>query len=1052
MQFSKCLVGYVHLAAYCRYAFAKGGECCLQFADVRRHVLHCLTELLRCAVNSSLNFFHADVVESVNGALQRCDCILQFSKCLVGYVHLAAYCRHAFTKGGEYCLQFADIRRNLADFQRQITCCIGNCRFQFLFQRRNFGRCSNRGKLSFDLTDFVFQCLLNFRKFTLLFAIAQQCTAECLDGIHYCCVVYKVGDLLAIGAYVGNFRQSVCAVDFHFFNRCCVVDCVQRCSGNNNCRFAFGICSRRNFGDCLLLGLCKSGCAFLSQSVDCVVCGKFAFGNLTDCNNRFAVYQSRNFIGKGNALKRCVQSDVCQSLRFCLFESNFVVDTCCYCVHACRVQFGDLFDKVKVGGDVHLFHFGCSHLCQNVEVVNSACGVSSAFGKFSCVTCNVIGCISGKVLNVHYLPIAGVRFLQNDVVFVHVVAVEVGNFRSACDKHRSFGNFLQSCNHKVFLCADVVHNGFHCHFVDFHLYRAVAVGGNFAVKRTAYRYFAFRCRNSRRERSCGHVDFRLVTAYRTGECSACNVNYRCGGFFSVIGFGDNSAVKCAVVDVCSSVRTFTRGAVRPRPCLHDVFECSAVDFQCIPVENGFLFGVVATAKECTVFDGNCTAVVLDCVESCGECTAVDCEGCRLVVAVFHKRTEIVGAFLALANFHACIYRKVAVVEDCVPGITVCTRCSACFQTSAVHTAVQHCNAVVVQSGFSVRNVVHGAYALYRESAVVGDCVLSVNVGDCLFVEVDCYFLSFGNNNAFGNVAKQRDCFPCGYCVNSRLQGNIAYSVVQSNVLAINNRCVAFFVHRCRVQNTSVGKFRVLRSNSKFAVAYVVVHTFGNYTACKRTARNGNCGNRCSAGFVLYVGFVESLTVGVCSQVLEFATADVDGNGKFCGVLADCDSNTVNGCSTAVGLSSKVRRCADGTAVDIERSCTQLDTAFNADNLASVHRERASACLIDTNCRTDLSAVDFDVCFHRVTAVGVNTDAVGSVNFRTVVYFHCGIVEKQHVETVFTVGIGFCVVEYCLGVVEFRNGTARRVVGKGAIGECVKDILATLRTEQHCRVG
>ena len=929
---------------------------------------------------------------------------------------------------------------------------IVNVTLQIQLQLSNFLRGCKRCKRCLHFGNLCFKCSLHFRKFTLLFAIAQQCTAECLDGIHYCCVVYKVVNLLTIGAYVGNFRQSVCAVDFHFFNRCCVVDCVQRSGGNNNCRFAFGICSRRNFGDCLLLGLCKSGCAFLSQSVDCVVCGKFAFGNLTDCNNRFAVYQSRNFIGKGNALKRCVQSDVCQSLRLCLFESNFVVDTCCYCVHACRVQFGDLFDKVKVGGDVHLFHFGCSHLCQNVEVVNSACGVSSAFGKFSCVTCNVIGCISGKVLNVHYLPIAGVRFLQNDVVFVHGVAVEVGNFRSACDKHRSFGNFLQSCNHKVFLCADVVHNGFHCHFVDFHLYRAVAVGGNFAVKRTAYRYFAFRCRNSRRELSCGHVDFRLVAAYRTGECSACNVNYRCGSFFSVIGFGDNSAVECSTADVCGSVRTFTRGAVRPRPCLHDVFKRSAADFQCIPVENGFLFGIVATATECTVFDGNCAAVVLDCVESCGECTAVDCEGCRLVVAVFHKRTEIVGAFLALANFHACIYRKVAVVEDCVPGITVCTRCSACFQTSAVHTAVQHCNAVVVQSGFSVRNVVHGAYALYRESAVVGDCVLSVNVDDCLFVEVDCYFLSFGNNNAFGNVAKQRDCFPCGYFVNSRLQGNIAYSVVQSNVLAFNNRCVAFFIHRCRVQNMSVGKFRVLRSNSKFAAAYVVVHTFGNYTACKRTARNGNCGNRCRAGFVLYVGFVESLTVGVCSQVLEFATADFDGNGKFCGVLADCDSNTVNGCSTAVGLSSKVRRCADGTAVDIERSCTQLDTAFNADNLASVHRERASACLIDTNCRTDLSAVDFDVCFHRVTAVGVNTDAVGSVNFRTVVYFHCGIVEKQHVETVFTVGIGFGVVEYCLGVVEFRNGTARRVVGKGAIGECVKDILATLRTEQHCRVG
>ena len=642
--------------------------------------------------------------------------------------------------------------------------------------------------------------------------------------------------MLTIGAYVGNFRQSVCAVDFHFFNRSCVVDCVQRSGGNNNCRFAFGICRCDNFRNSVFLCFVKGCCAFLSQSVDCVVCGKFAFGNLTDCNNRFAVYQSRNFIGKGNALKRCVQSDVCQSLRFCLFESNFVVDTCCYCVHACRVQFGDLFDKVKVGGDVHLFHFGCSHLCQNVEVVNSACGVSSAFGKFSCVTCNVIGCISGKVLNVHYLPIAGVRFLQNDVVFVHGVAVEVGNFRSACDKHRSFGNFLQSCNHKVFLCADVVHNGFHCHFVDFHLYRAVAVGGNFAVKRTAYRYFAFRCRNSRRERSCGHVDFRLVTAYRTGECSACNVNYRCGGFFSVIGFGYNSAVECSTADVCGSVRTFTRGAVRPRPCLHDVFECSAADFQCIPVENGFLFGVVATAKECTVFDGNCAAVVLDCVESCSECTAVDCEGCRLVVAVFHKRTEIVGAFLALANFHACIYRKVAVVEDCVPGITVCTRCSACFQTSAVHTAVQHCNAVVVQSGFSVRNVVHGAYALYRESAVVGDCVLSVNVDDCLSVEVDCYFLSFGNNNAFGNVAKQRDCFPCGYCVNSRLQGNIAYSVVQSNVLAFNNRCVAFFIHFGDVSHIAVGIVTVMYRCLETTAAYVERRCLVGYKVAHYIAR------------------------------------------------------------------------------------------------------------------------------------------------------------------------------------------------------------------------
>ena len=193
----------------------------------------------------------------------------------------------------------------------------------------------------------------------------------------------------------------------------------------------------------------------------------------------------------------------------------------------------------------------------------------------------------------------------------------------------------------------------------------------------------------------------------------------------------------------------------------------------------------------------------------------------------------------MANFHACIYRKVAVVEDCVPGITVCTRCSACFQTSAVHTAVQHCNAVVVQSGFSVRNVVHGAYALYRESAVVGDCVLSVNVGDCLFVEVDCYFLSFGNNNAFGNVAKQRDCFPCGYCVNSRLQGNIAYSVVQSNVLAFNNRCVAFFIHFGDVSHIAVGIVTVMYRCLETTAAYVerrclVGNQIAHHIACCAT--------------------------------------------------------------------------------------------------------------------------------------------------------------------------------------------------------------------------
>ena len=88
-------------------------------------------------------------------------------------------------------------------------------------------------------------------------------------------------------------------------------------------------------------------------------------------------------------------------------------------------------------------------------------------------------------------------------------------------------------------------------------------------------------------------------------------------------------------------------------------------------------------------------------------------------------------------------------------------------------------------------------------------MLSFNVGDCLSVEVDCYFLSFGNNNAFGNVAKQRDCFPCGYCVNSRLQGNIAYSVVQSNVLAFNNRCVAFFIHFCYVSHKAFGKVTVM---------------------------------------------------------------------------------------------------------------------------------------------------------------------------------------------------------------------------------------------------
>ena len=242
-------------------------------------------------------------------------------------------------------------------------------------------------------------------------------------------------------------------------------------------------------------------------------------------------------------------------------------------------------------------------------------------------------------------------------------------------------------------------------------------------------------------------------------------------------------------------------------------------------------------------------------------------------------------------------------------------------------------------------------------SVVGHRCSACLVGrQCFAVEIQHYVFAFGNIYRFGSVFKQCNGFTGTRSIYCCLQGNVTYSVVQSNVLAFNNRCVAFFIHRCRVQNTSVGKFRVLRSNSKFAVAYVVVHTFGNYTACKRTARNGNCGNRCRAGFVLYVGFVESLTVGVCSQVLEFATADVYSDLSLCRVLTDCNCSACYRGTATVRSFGKVGFCGNNSVRNVQCAVAKFNCAIVTDNFATVHIEGTNTGMIDCSRTYHLATV------------------------------------------------------------------------------------------------
>ena len=155
---------------------------------------------------------------------------------------------------------------------------------------------------------------------------------------------------------------------------------------------------------------------------------------------------------------------------------------------------------------------------------------------------------------------------------------------------------------------------------------------------------------------------------------------------------------------------------------------------------------------------------------------------------------------------------------------------------------------------------------------------------------------------------------------------------------------------------AVDKFRVAGGNCEVTATYVVVSTFRKHCACKRTACNFNYGNRCFACNVLYVGFVESLTVGVCSQVLEFATADVYSDLSLCSVLTDCNCSACYRGTATVRSFGKVGFCGNNSVLNVQCAVAKFNCAIVTDNFATVHIEGTNTGMIDCSRTYHLATV------------------------------------------------------------------------------------------------
>ena len=239
-------------------------------------------------------------------------------------------------------------------------------------------------------------------------------------------------------------------------------------------------------------------------------------------------------------------------------------------------------------------------------------------------------------------------------------------------------------------------------------------------------------------------------------------------------------------------------------------------------------------------------------------------------------------------------------------------------------------------------------------SVVGHRCSACLVGrQCFAVEIQHYVFAFGNIYRFGSVFKQCNGFTGTRSTNGFLQRMIANVVHNRYKGLLNNFQNSVFANFNRI---AVDKFRVAGGNCEISTAYVVVSTGGDNAACKFTTRNGNCGNRCFACNVLYVCFVESLTVGVCSQVLEFATADVYSDFSLCSVLTDCNCSACYRGTATVRSFGKVGFCGNNSVRNVQCAVAKFNCAIVTDNFATVHIEGTNTGMIDCSRTYHLATV------------------------------------------------------------------------------------------------
>ena len=338
----------------------------------------------------------------------------------------------------------------------------------------------------------------------------------------------------------------------------------------------------------------------------------------------------------------------------------------------------------------------------------------------------------------------------------------------------------------------------------------------------------------------------------------------------------------------------------------------------------------------------------------------------LIVGIERSAGDVQNAVFIVFNGDTCtVVRSAHNVESCAcrlatyvvgnyaSGVSVYINVHALYRQTF---AQRHCAFVVQRVPVGTFHRTNDCSVDDSYRAVVFDCgnifLLCIH-RYCVSAKVKNDILSFGNCYRFIGIYKQCYGRAVTCVVNGFLQRMIANVVHNRYKGLLNNFQNSVFADFNRI---AVDKFRVAGGNCEISTAYVVVSTGGDNAACKFTTRNGNCGNGCRAGFVLYVCFVESLTVGVCSQVLEFATADVYSDLSLCSVLTDCNCSACYRGTATVRSFGKVGFCGNNSVRNVQCAVAKFNCAIVTDNFATVHIEGTNTGMIDCSRTYHLATV------------------------------------------------------------------------------------------------